>query len=161
MVQFCADAAPLPEAFDARARRERWNPLDDGVLSRLRDSAEMAANVERGWLTPGDLFLTITRENERLSALGEPLSEGEAPNDVVACSVFGTRTNIQLVWQGLENVTLLGRTLAAPSSELPISEDVGARHWVVRNGSGEVAYMYAQFRGGTAIIEVGRVIPAR
>jgi hypothetical protein len=159
MVQLYADAAPLPEAFDVRARRERWNPLDDGVLSRLRESTEMAANVERGWLTPGDLFLTITRENERLT-LGEPLAEGEARRDVVACSVFGTRTDIQRVWQGLESVTLLGRTLAAPSSELPISEDVGARHWVVRSGSGEVAYVYAQFRGGTAIIEVGRVIPA-
>ena len=45
-----------------------------------------------------------------------------------AATEFGTRTDIQLVWQGLENVTLLGRTLAAPSSELPVSEDVGARH---------------------------------
>ena len=157
LVQLCAEATPFPSAVDAHARRERWWRLDDDTLSTMRASTDMAAQAERGWLdTQDEIILTFATENDRLAALGEPL-HGEARLPVVACTVYGTRTEVEQIRLGLEHVTMFGRVLGPPTSELPIENNIGARQWVVRSGAGEVAYVFARFAGNTAIVEVGRV----
>ena len=117
----------------------------------------MAATAERGWLnTQDEVMLTFATENDRLAALGEPL-HGEAKLPAVACTVYGTRTDVEQIRLGLEHVTMFGRALGPPTSELPIENSIGARTWVVRSGAGEVAYVFVRFGGNTAIVEVGRV----
>jgi hypothetical protein len=157
LVQLCAEATPFPSAVDAHARRERWWRLDDDTLSTIRASTDMAAQAERGWLnTQDEVMLTFATENDRLAALSEPL-QGEARLPVLACTVYGTRTDVEHIRLGLEHVTMFGFALGSPTSELPIENSIGARQWVVRSGRGEVAYVFARFAGDTAIVEVGRV----
>lgn len=159
-VRFCADNAQSRSAISDRAVRQRWWRLDREALRNLQTSTHLASNAEVGWLADEEgVMITMTTQNTRLAALGEPLTPDEKGAPSQACTVYATDVDLEQVRLDLENTLVLGVPLGPPSERLEL-EARAAQFWTVRSEAGEVAYVYAEFGGTTAIVEVGRVVQA-
>ncbi|MDZ4691192.1 hypothetical protein [Terricaulis sp.] len=160
LVRLCADGAQSSSSIRDHARAERWWRLDRRAFADLQASSHVAADAELGWLADETgVMLTLGTEGPRLAALGDPQEAGERTVPVQACTVYATRTDPDAIKSSLREVVLFGAPIGSPTDQV----EVGTRtlqSWVLRSGSGEVAYVYAEFGGAVAIIEVGRVIGA-
>jgi hypothetical protein len=161
LVQFCADNASSRSAIRERAREERWWRLDREAMENLRAATRLAAEVEIGWLVDEEgLILTVSTDNERLAALGDPMAAGERALPVQACTVFATRADVDQIRREVESTVIFGEPVGPPTSVLDL-QPVSAGQWVMRSGNGEVAYIYAEFGRAVAAIEVGRIVTDR
>lgn len=162
LIQFCADSASSQAAIPNHARRERWWRLDRDTLENIRTSSRLTAEAEMGWLVDREgAILLLTNQNDRLLALGDPLEEGRATLPTQACTIIATGADGAQIRRDVESVQLFDLPVGAPTSQLDLESGRALSQWVVRSGQGDVAYIFAQFGPGAAIVEVGRVVSDR